>query len=83
MGLIWDQSKERMDFPPRQIKSENDCKNKQYYIIKCNTCLPNPRRNYCGKRSFAYRAASEYNELLYDLRQTSSFTAFKSKLNNR
>ena len=35
------------------------------------------------KRSFAYRAASEYNELPYDLRQISSFTAFKSKLNNR
>ena len=55
-----------------------------YYSLRNQNdlCLPKHRTNYC-KRSFAYRAASEYNELPYDLRQISSFTAFKSILNNR
>ena len=46
-----------------------------------NLCLPKPRTNYC-KRSFVYRAASEYNELPYGLRQITSYTAFKFNLKN-
>ena len=44
-------------------------------------CLPKPITNYC-KRSFMYRAASEYNELLNDLRQiTFCFISFEKNKN--
>ena len=56
-----------------------------YYSLRNQNdlCLPKHRTNYCN-RSFAYtELLVNNNDLPYDLRQISSFTAFKSKLNNR
>ena len=41
--------------------------------------LPQPRTDYL-KRSFLYRGAQLWNNLLVDLRQASSLTDFKSKI---
>ena len=66
---------------PEYLKDMFHFKSSPYSLRNQNTLsLPKPNTNYC-KRTFVYRASSEYNKLPLDLRQIPAFTTFKSNLN--
>ena len=66
---------------PEYMRNMFDFKPSPYSLRnQHNLFLPKPRTNYC-KRSFVYRASSQYNELSHDLRQLPTFAAFKNNLN--
>ena len=66
---------------PEYMKDMFEYKHSPYSLHNHHDlCLLKPSTNYC-RRSFMYRAASEYNEVDNDLRHLPSFAAFRSNLN--